>query len=317
MKRIKPYEKFWIDCYNSILSSIYNTYYDYAMIDIYQNNYWYEVKTIMSPSNNEVSIYKLISDNQWLRNKIFYSVNIYTVREKSALIDWIEYANKREKNIVVSVDLEYWIKEKEIPVKNRKRYLMIVDFDLKSDYISIMERGSRRFGVYEFPLDFFFKAFAGSGGHLEIITLKANISAEDIQLINIAKNGCKINQNINELISNSERCWKINNPLEENVDFIARNMILFTDTVKNRQIANRYLCEKFSDQCNVNPIINKFKKIETCSEMVKNEIYKKLITKKLSNDFGVFQSKIIDLLKDEKDIWTLLTNYVYENCICD
>ncbi len=309
MKKInvRPFRKFWQDCFNCIVYSLTDYSQDVPELYYFNNMYSYIFTDEKVSENGE----KYRSIVPWTDN--FRLVDeLTTNREKIELYNYenpIEYIKDKideEKVILLGIDLYYWINEGLHYMNNHIIHMsLVIGYDDDTEELIVLETGNDMFAEHRVPYDRATQAIKASTLVTRVSDLNKDYKVKMFTVDDLVYYAKKIIASIDEINRNKDDIWKIENASDEGLfevlSIIQTHMFsmqnrakidahMFANAFKNDEIQDSTFHDSFSE------IATEFEKLKgACIKAQYKNDRKKAIEK--------IRSQMLLLLNKERQLW--------------
>lgn len=306
MKReIMPFREFWIDCYSTIIYSIYCSLYSDKLM-VYRSKYFYKI--IEGGVDQTTNFFTVIikQDISILKKILFHNEIAFECRKNRDVKQMIQNLNNG--NIVLlGVDLYYWIEDGVHWHKNHiQHHALIKSYNKEKKQFIVLDTGKNGYLEYSISLKQLKCAAFHCTGSSKIFYLNEELVVNDIVITDIVSDICSIISSIDMILEEFDMLWNIN-------DTDSRGILYFADFVQThiysfecRQRANALFCQELMIQKKVfllEDAYTQFRKLEDDYNKFKMEFLLSKERQEIQNNIVEYKSMLHKLLSIEKNIW--------------
>lgn len=247
MKKIEPFNKVWLNCYNnlmlSLLTSVDSSYETYG----FENQYKYYVGNEISGGGVK---FNYLTVNQDICNFETFSTieekNFSDEKEFKACI--VQHLCNKDGFVLIYVDLHDWLEGSICWKKfHWEHYSLLVDYDKDTRKVIAFDELNGKYVKFQVYIDELFNHLSKNNhcSQIRLVTLKKAFSLPKLDMKNYVYNAKKIINNIDAARKNE--FWLINE-----YDFKAHSHMelngVYLQRIEGRQEANKKMLEEFMNK---------------------------------------------------------------------
>ena len=313
-QNFKPFKLFWIDCqFNTLVSMLISVEPSYQPAPLL-NSYSYLVGEEQTPNMTKYN-YLCVKPTAQYWDK--YKKVLYAQRkpldfkDKLHCVDIVKRLVKRNKVVVVGVDLFYWIPNSICWKKHHwTHYSFVNGFDNKKRVFYVFDESFSGYNEFEIPEDRFITAIMNcqDSPHGYMFKLAKRIEKFQFNFSEVKENAKRIVDEINKIIPLT--LWELS---EE--DFNGGHMCDLLSTqifqIINRQIANQLLFEELDEVLSlpVRSVLSQYcRELQEEWTLVKNKLVRIYFSDNRESLICDINKACTSLLLKEIDMWKMLLN---------
>lgn len=316
IKNIHPFREFWLDCYSTILFTIYCALYK-DRTRIYNNNYSYSIVTAGRSCVHKFKTICLEISMNSFQNSFLKKYDEFSLKSKRNLKHVNEILEKNNLILLLGVDLYYWIDDGIHWKRNHIQHFSLVkEYDADKNEYVVLETGARGYKEYRISEKNFLKAAKMADVNSIVYqTIEGSINLLDNKTI-FGNNIDMIIQSIDCVIGEFDSIWTV-------TDYSFKDMLYFMEfvqthlyAIENRQKANSLLMKSLFEQ-NKNQLCYRaaceFTELSDRYYSLKAQLMTDAKSGKLNESIDRYRKYLLDYLKIEKEIWKKISENFKED----
>ncbi len=303
---IKPFREFWLDCYTSMLYSIYLSNPKVCKSYVYNNFYEYIIRDeeIDGSERKYISLIPM-NDISKLEESLLLDAQEIDVWNCADPIESVRRCLLERDVIMLSVDLYEWVDDTYDYQRNHiNHFSLVMDIDEELECLVVLETGAKGYKKYCVPFDNAKKAIMLCEESSYAYNINRDIDNFTISKQDIIDNAKHIVSTIEKVLLHVGAVYDISGATDK--EMICINDMLQTHLyiMENRQKVNRLLFEIFFDEKNGDfAFSSSFKRLTDEFVKIKGILLKMNCRGQSRKGMETILERLPKLLTKEKDLW--------------
>lgn len=304
--RIRPFRTFWLDCFSTMLYSIYLATPNANKLFVYNNFYGYTLQEEELPeSKKKFKAYLTENDFTMFEKTLLSDEQLVSIWKYDDPIEYITQCLSKYDILMLGVDLFDWVDDTYNYQRNHISHLsLVIGIDEESKCLEVLETGTKGYNRYYVPFDNARKAVMACKEDSYIYNINRNNECIKISKEDIYGNAKHIIETIDNVLIQKNALYDITDLSDMDVTFVFDILTFRLYSLRNRQKVNRLLFMYLFDEKRDGFFSTSFYKLVESYSKISSVVKKRNMEGETGQGIIWGREQMFQLLQREKELWS-------------